>query len=150
MEPSASIIAFIKGFEKCRLKAYMPTKNDRPTLGYGSTGPDIRMGMEWTQAQADARFASDLAKFSAGVSALIGGFATTQGQFDAMVSLAYNIGLANFQKSSVLTNHRAGHYQTAALAFGLWNKQRDGNGNLVVLRGLTTRRDAEAAIYRGA
>lgn len=149
MMPSAKIIAFIKGYEKCRLKAYMPTPNDKPTIGWGSTGPDIKMGMTWTQEQADARFASDLAKFSAGVERLLPGSPpTSQGQFDAMISLAYNIGLANFGSSSVLTNHRAGHYQTAALAFLLWNKQRTPHG-LVVLNGLTKRRVAEAAIYRG-
>lgn len=147
LTPSAKLVAFIQGFEKCRLKAYMPTPNDKPTLGWGSTGPDIVMGMTWTQAQADARFAADLAKFASGVFKALNGAPTTQDQFDAMVSLAYNIGLANFGISSVLSNHRAIHYQTAALAFGLWNKQRDANGVLVVLNGLTKRRKAEAAIY---
>lgn len=148
MTPSPRIIAFIRGYEKCRLKAYMPTPNDKPTIGWGSTGPDIRLGMTWTQAQADARFASDLAAFAAGVVKAIGTARTTQNQFDAMVSLAYNIGLSAFQSSSVLTNHRAIHYATAALAFRLWNKQRDlKTGQLVVLAGLTKRRAAEAAIY---
>lgn len=146
--PSPRIIAFIKEYEKCRLKAYMPTPNDRPTLGWGSTGPDIKMGMTWTQVQADARFTADLAKFGTGVSNLIGNVLTTQGQYDACVSLAYNIGLANFKTSSVLTNHRAGHRQTAAMAFKLWDKQRNKvTGKLEVLRGLVTRRAAEAAIY---
>jgi lysozyme len=149
LTPSTKLVAFIKGFEKCRLKAYMPTPNDKPTLGWGSTGPDITLGMTWTQAQADQRFASDLAKFAAGVFKAINGAPTSQDQFDAMVSLAYNIGLANFGISSVLTNHRGIHYQTAALAFGLWNKQRDAHGVLVVLNGLTKRRKAEAAIYSG-
>ncbi len=67
-----------------------------------------------------------------------------------MVSLAYNIGLGSFLSSSVLTNHKAGHYATAALAFGLWNKQRNKTtGKLEELRGLTARRKAEADIYRG-
>jgi len=149
MTPSAMIIAFIQGFERCRLQAYMPTPNDRPTIGWGTTGPDVRMGLTWTQAQADSRFASDLGKFAAGVTTAIGGAATTQSQFDAMLSLAYNIGIANFSRSSVLTNHKAVHYATAALSFGLWNKQRDRSGNLVVLNGLTRRRAAEAEIYRG-
>lgn len=148
MTPSEMIVAFIKSFEKCRLTAYMPTPNDRPTIGWGSTGPDIKLGMTWTQEQADARFAYDLSIFSLTVLRAVNGTATTQDQFDAMVSLAYNIGGANFKASSVLTNHRAAHYQTAALAFGLWNKQRTPAG-LVVLNGLTKRRAAEAAIYRG-
>lgn len=150
MTPSPRIVGFIKGYEKCRLKAYMPTPNDRPTIGWGSTGPDVKLGVTWTQEQADTRFAADLAKFAAGILALLPGSPPTlQHQFDAMVSLAYNIGLANFKTSSVLTNHRAGHHQTAALAFSLWNKQRDAAGVLQVLGGLTKRRAAEAAIYRG-
>lgn len=149
MTPSTRIIAFIKGYEKCRLRAYMPTPNDRPTIGWGSTGPDIKLGMVWTQAQADARFAADLGKFAEAVRLAVGPAPTTQAQFDAMLSLAYNIGPANFRGSSVLANHKAGRFSTAALAFGLWNKQRDGSGKLAVLNGLTKRRAAEAAIYRG-
>lgn len=144
MTPSPSIEAFIKGFEKLRLKAFLPTPNDVPTIGWGATGSDIRLGMTWTKAQADARFTSDLAKFGAGVSKLVAAFSTTQGQFDALVSLAYNIGLGNLAKSTVLTRHRAGNHQGAAQAFAMWNKQ---NGK--VLPGLTRRRSAEAAIYRG-
>lgn len=148
MTPSASIGAFIKGYEKCRLRAYLPTPNDVPTIGWGSTGADIRLGMTWTQQQADDRFASDLAAFSHGVSGLLGNAPTTQGQYDAMTSLAYNIGMASFAKSSVLLNHKAGHYATAALAFSLWSKQRDkATGELVVLSGLVKRRKAEADIY---
>jgi len=64
MTPSSKCIDFIKSFEQCRLTAYMPTPRDRPTIGWGTTGPDVRMGMTWTQAQADARFARDLADFA--------------------------------------------------------------------------------------
>ena len=80
MTPSTKCADFIKSFEQCRLKAYMPTPNDVPTIGWGSTGPDIRMGMAWTQEQADERFASDLAKFGAKVAGDIGNAPTTQAQ----------------------------------------------------------------------
>lgn len=149
MTPSAKCVDLIKSYEACRLSAYLPTTDDVPTIGWGSTGPDIKLGMTWTQKQADDRFAADLADFSRGVSGLIGHTPTMQSQYDAMVSLAYNIGLANFAKSSVLTNHKAGHYSTAALAFGLWDKQRGRDGVLRVLAGLTRRRASEAALYRG-
>lgn len=148
MEPSKRIKDFIKGFEQCRLTSYLPTPFDKPTIGWGSTGPDIKLGMTWTQKQADERFERDLSTFAKGVAAPLYNAVTNQQQFDAMVSLAYNIGLGNFLHSSVLTNHKAGHFSTAALAFGLWNKQRQGD-KLVVLKGLTKRRAAEAAIYKG-
>jgi len=142
MQPSKQIIAFVKNFEKCKLTAYMPTPNDKPTLGWGSTGPDIKLGMRWTQEQADARFTADANKFAAGVTALLTG-PTRQDQFDAMFSLAYNIGLAAFKGSTVLRKHNAGDYTGAANAFVMWNKQAGK-----VLNGLTRRRLDEAEIYR--
>lgn len=149
MTPSPRIKSFIKGYEKLRLAAYLPTPNDVPTIGYGHT-VGVKLGDTCTPEQADAWFASDMDVFSKGVATAIFGAPTTGGQFDAMVSLAYNIGLAGFLKSSVRTNHVAQHYQTAAMAFALWNKQRDKKtGQLVVVNGLTKRRAAEAAIYRG-
>lgn len=150
MTPSPRCEAFIKSFEKCRLTAYMPTKNDRPTIGWGSTGPDIKLGMTWTQAQADERFAKDLAHFSAGVLRLLKGAPTTQAQFDALVSFAYNVGLdedadtkaEGLGDSTLLRLHRAGDYAGAAAQFKFWNKQKG-----VVLAGLTRRRRDETAMY---
>jgi GH24 family phage-related lysozyme (muramidase) len=144
MTPSAKIIAFIQGYEKCRLDAYMPTKNDRPTIGWGTTGADVKLGMRWTQVQADDRFAADLAKFAAEVTTAIGHAPTTQAQFDALVSFAYNVGLAALNSSTLLKLHKAGENSAAKLQFGRWNKQAG-----VVLNGLTKRRAAEAAIYGG-
>lgn len=144
MTPSAKAIDFIKSFEQCRLSAYMPTKDDVPTIGWGSTGPDIKLGMTWTQAQADERFAADLAKFSAGVSRLVGAAPTTQGQFDALTSFAYNCGLEALKTSTLLRMHKDGEHEHARLQFQRWNKQKGR-----VLNGLTRRRAGEAEMYRG-
>lgn len=144
MTPSQKIIDFIKGFEALRLKAYMPTPNDVPTIGYGSTGPDIRLGITWTQQQADERFEADLARFSAGVAKLLGAAPTTQAQFDALTSFAYNVGLEALKNSTLLRMHRDGEYENARLQFARWNKQAGK-----ALNGLTRRRAGEAAIYRG-
>lgn len=144
MMPSKQCADFIKSFEQCRLKAYMPTPHDVPTIGWGSTGPDIKLGMTWTQQQADDRFAMDLAHFGAKVAADVGASPTTQAQLDALTSLAYNIGTGNFESSTVLRKHKAGDYDGAAAAFALWNKQKGK-----VLNGLVKRRTAEARMYRG-
>lgn len=146
-------IALIHSFEQCKLAAYPDpgSKDGNPwTIGWGSTGPDIRRGTVWTQEQADARFAADLADFSAKVAALVDGVPTNQNQFDAMVCLAYNIGIGStnpalkggLTRSTVLKLHRAGDYLGAARAFLMWNKN-DGQ----VMRGLTRRRLAEADLY---
>jgi len=141
LTPSAKCEAFIKGYEKCRLTAYLPTPKDVPTIGWGSTGPDVKLGMRWTQKKADDRFSSDLKLFASAVSSAVNGIAT-QNQFDAMVSLAYNIGRSAFANSTVARKHRAGDYAGAAEAFKLFNKQKGK-----VLNGLIKRRQAEKEIY---
>jgi GH24 family phage-related lysozyme (muramidase) len=138
-------IDLIHSFEQCRLDAYPDpgSRDGNPwTIGWGSTGPGIQRGTRWTQAQCDERFRQDLAKFAAKVDALLGTTKTTQHQFDAMVSLAYNIGVGALAKSTVLRKHKAGDHVGAARAFLMWNKN-DGKE----MRGLTRRRLAEADLY---
>lgn len=152
-KPSKRCKDFIKLKEQCRLKAYLPTPNDVPTIGWGATGRDIKLGMVWTQAQADDRFERDIAMFAAGVDHLIGPVPTTQGQFDALCSFAYNVGLdddadqiaGGLGDSTLLFKHKTGLWSEAADQFARWNKQ---NGK--VLRGLTIRRAEEAAMYQDA
>lgn len=146
LAPSTKVENFIEGWETCRLNAFKPTPNDVWTCGWGATGPDIGPDTVWTQPEADARFDRDLSRFGAGVWLHLTG-PTSQQQYDAMVSLSYNIGIANFSASTVLRLHNAGDYTGAAANFADWNKQRDDEGELVVLDGLTKRRTAEAAIY---
>lgn len=145
-------LALIQQFEGCakrrpdgRLDAYPdPGSGGDPwTIGWGSTGPDIRKGTIWTQAQADERFETDVQRFASKVDALLGDDPTTPGQFSAMVSLAYNIGLGNFGSSTLLRQHRAGDFAGAAAQFARWDK---ASGK--VLPGLVKRRAAEAELYR--
>jgi len=148
LTPSPAGIALMHEFEGCRLTAYADpgSADGHPwTIGWGSTGPGIAKGVVWTQNQADERFAADLAKFSGKVRDLLDGKPTTQHQFDAMVSLAYNIGVGGFGGSTVLRKHKAGDYKGAQAAFAMWNKN-DGK----VMAGLTRRRAAEAALYGSA
>lgn len=144
--------ALIKSSEGCakrrpdgRFDAYPDpgTGGDPWTIGWGSTGPDIRKGTVWTQAQCDARFEADIDAFSGTVSDLLGDAPTTPGQFSALVCLAYNIGLGKLRSSTLLRMHRAGDYAGAAAQFPRWNKAAGK-----VLPGLVKRRAAEAALYR--
>jgi len=146
MNVDASGERLIKSYEGCKLAAYPDpaTGGDPWTIGYGATGPGIKKGVIWTQAEADARFTQDIAKFAAKVSTLIGATPTTQNQFNAMVSLAYNIGTGNFGNSTLLRLHKAKDYVGAADQFGKWNKAAGR-----VMTGLTRRRAAEAKMYRG-
>lgn len=134
----------IKHYERCRLRAYPdPGTGGAPwTIGWGATGSGIGPGTVWTQAQADARFVADAASRAAQLEKMLGSAPVTQNQFDAMMSLLYNIGSGNFTGSSVLACHRARDYADARKSFALWNK---AGGR--VMNGLVKRRAAEAALY---
>ena len=137
---AVELIALAEG---CRLKAYKCPAGVW-TCGWGET-EGVKPGMEWAQETADKRLCSSLTDYTARVSAMLKDHATPQ-QLGAMVSLAYNIGLGAFAKSTVLRQHNAGNSDAAARAFGLWNKATVG-GVLTPLAGLTARRTSEAALY---
>lgn len=135
-------LEIIKHFEGCKLAAYQDVA-DVWTIGYGDTGPDVKPGLVISQEEAERRLANRLAReFEPGVRAAIEDAPTTQGQFDSMVSLAYNIGVAAFKSSTVARMHKAGNYTAAAEAFLLWVK---AGGK--VLSGLVRRREEEARLY---
>lgn len=139
-------LSLVKPFEGCRLNAYPdPGSGGDPwTIGWGATGKGIARGTIWTQEQADKRLAQDLQLFARGVEGLLGGAATTAQQMGALVSFAYNVGLANLGTSTLLKKHRAGNYAGAAAEFPKWDKAAGR-----VMAGLTKRRAAEAAVYKG-
>jgi lysozyme len=134
-------LALIKKYEGLKLTAYLCPANVW-TIGYGSTGAHVKSGMRITEPEAEALLRKDVARFDAAVSAAAP--TASQGQHDAMVSLAFNIGIGAFQRSTVLRKHKAGDHAGAADSFGMWNK---GGGR--VLNGLVRRRQEEAAMYRG-
>lgn len=136
-------VALIAEFEGCRLKAYRCPAGVW-TCGYGETD-GVTAHTVWTQEYADQRFCEALTERAAAVRELCA-IDPTGNQLSALVSLSYNIGLAGLKGSTVLRCHNRGDEQSAARAFGLWNKARV-NGALVVLAGLTRRRAAEAALY---
>ena len=147
MIPSESIKKKIKTWEGLSLKAYLcPAKV--PTIGYGHTGPDVKIGMTITKDEADALFTKDINAF-AGKVARICPPGLTQNQFDALVSLAYNIGIGGLSKSTLLKQvNKDPNCGSIRNEFMKHNKARVG-GVLKPLRGLTLRRQAEADHYFG-
>ena len=140
----------IKGFEGCVLKAYRCPANVL-TIGYGHTGPDVTKGLLWTQQQADEAFAADVERFERGVSTAVGHaiwceavepYAVEQDRFDALVSLAFNIGMQAFHKSTLLKRLMACDLDGAAEQFTVWNKAK-GKFN----PGLLARRTKEMRIF---
>lgn len=129
----------VKRFEGLRLKAYLcPAKVW--TIGYGSTGSHVKPGMTITAEQAEELLRSDLRRFEDCVAENAPD--STENQFSAMVSFAFNVGEGAFRESTLLRLHRDGRHELAAMQFHRWTR---GGGK--VLPGLVKRRAAEAALY---
>lgn len=146
LELTNSCVQLVERDEGDRLNAYPDpgTGGDPWTIGYGHTGPEVHEGLMITQSQAEMYLEDDLSKFSIGVRKFVGTATCNDNQFSAMVSLAYNVGLGNFERSSVLRFHNAGQYPRAADAFLLWDKAAGR-----VLPGLVRRRHQERELYLG-
>lgn len=133
-------IDLIKRFEGLRLAAYKCPAGVW-TIGYGHTGPDVVPGLAITEPEADKLLASDIQTFSDGVRRLV----TTQvtdNQFAAMVSLAFNIGLGAFGKSTLLRAVNSNDFVAAANEFKRWI-YADGK----IFQGLVARRAAEKTLF---
>ena len=136
---SDSGIKLIKSFEGLELKAYKDIVGV-VTIGYGHT-KTAKMGQVITEQQADQLMRNDLAVFEKGVSELVKSQLTAN-QFDALVSIAYNIGLGNLSKSTLIKKVNAGDYAGASDEFLRWNRA----GGKVV-QGLVNRRRAERNLF---
>ena len=137
-------IELIKRFEGLELQAYQDVAGIW-TIGYGHTGPEVGPGMVITEGQAEQLLIEDLERFERGVSSAVQA-PITQTQFDALVSLAYNIGVAGFSRSTAVKRLNKGDFEGAAEAITWWNKATI-NGRKQPVAGLTRRRAAEAALF---
>lgn len=144
-------VELIKRFEGCArlrtdglVEAYPdPGTGGAPwTIGWGATGPDIDAHTVWSQDQCEARLDLDIARHAREVRRALGNAATTQAQFDALVSFHYNTGAIG--RATLTEKHKNGDFAAAAEQFHRWNK---AGGR--VLKGLVRRRAAEAKMYLG-
>lgn len=139
-------------FEGLRLRAYddlHPLRRIREgspvagtlTIGYGHTGPDVYAGQVVTQGEALALLEKDIDKFAKGVSESVT-VPLNDNERAALVSFAYNVGLANFRRSTLRKKLNRGDREGAAREFRKWRKSKGR-----VLRGLIKRRDAERLLF---
>lgn len=137
-------VDLISSFEDTKLEAYDDGVGVW-TIGIGTTiypnGVKVKKGDVCTLEQAKSYFANDLNRFESSVNNLVK-VPLSQNQFDALVSLVYNIGSGNFGSSTLLKKLNVKDYQGAADQFLVWNK---GGGK--VLKGLVRRREAERALF---
>lgn len=145
MKTSKHGIELIKLHEGHRLVAYPdPASGGEPwTIGYGSTH-GVHPGMRITEAQAEEMLVADLEKFETFINDHVK-VSLTQNQFDALVSLVYNIGMTNFLHSTVLRDLNAGDKTGAANAFLMWDRAAHH-----VVAGLHHRREDEKKLFMSA
>lgn len=138
---SPKMRAMIEAWEGKGLEAYQDSVGVW-TIGFGHTGPDVHPGQTISSEQADALLAADLHKFEMAVLSMVDMAHTTQNQFDALVSFAYNLGSGALAESSLLRYHKQGQYNAAAGEFVKWD-----HAGGQVLAGLLRRRKGEAVVY---
>lgn len=137
----------IKKREGVKLTAYPDPGTGREpwTIGVGHTSaagaPTVYKGMKITAAQADEILSRDLAIFEKAVASSVT-VPLKQNEFDALVSLAFNIGAGAFQRSTLVKELNKGNRYGAANQFLAWDKITVG-GKKKALKGLTNRRKAE-------
>lgn len=144
MKVTAEGLALIRHFEGFRNKAYRDAVGVW-TIGYGHTGmavpPAVSPGMTISDAEGIKILERDVDVFARGVSRSVTA-ALTDPQFSALVSFAYNVGLGNFEKSSVLKAVNAADFAAVPRRLNLWIK---AGGR--ILPGLVKRRAAEGALF---
>lgn len=159
MQLSVNGIEQINQFEGFKSKPYRDSVG-KATIGYGTTyyinadGSRRAVAMTdspvtQTQAHAIKQMVIN-ADFAPAVNLMfadeIAHGKLNQNQFDALISLAYNIGIKGLKGSSVYRNIKACNYRATADSFLAWNKGRI-NGKLTVLKGLTKRRAKERELF---
>ena len=134
----------IKRFEGFRASAYRDAVGVL-TIGYGHTSmagaPIVRVSDVITEAEGAGILARDVEAVAAGVAKVLRR-EISPAQFSALLSFAYNVGLGNFGKSSVLKAVNAGDFEAVPRRLQLWVK---AGGR--VLPGLVKRRAAEAILF---
>lgn len=143
MSPSQNCYDLIKRFESCKLEAYL-CPSGLPTIGWGHTGPDVALGQSITQERADELLVQDVSRFAKEASQAVK-TPLSQGQFDAVVSFAFNC--KGWRGSTLVKLLNEGKADEASLEFPKWVHGRNGQGKPVVLAGLVSRRTAEKTLF---
>ena len=140
MKASTKAIDLIKQFEGCVLTPYKDVGGVW-TVGYGTTGAQVKQGVPWTQAQAEEALQKRVDAISSILTTTIVPI-ITQNQLDALTSLCYNIGQGAFRQSTCLRFMNQRQFAAAADQFLKWD-----HVNGVVVPGLLNRRQAERALF---
>ena len=133
---SASALVGIAVHEGYRESAYRPVPGDVPTIGFGTT-EGVKMGDRTDPVQALTRKLADVRKFEGALRTCVK-VPLHQHEYDAFLSLAYNIGSGAFCASTLVRKLNGGDYAGACAEILRWDKFQGQP-----LRGLTLRRQNE-------
>ena len=118
-------LAALEAREARRLKAYLCSEGV-PTIGVGHTSaagaPHVTLGMTITDAECSAIFARDIVKYERPIDRALTNPHVDDHEFDALVSIAFNVGAESFAKSTAIRLLNAGDRAGAAKAIMLWKK----------------------------
>ena len=154
-----ALVTGVATYEGWSPVAYVPIKDDVLTLGYGSTmhpnGEPIKLGDKIDRKTANLYLQHDLDKFKQGISKCVSA-PLSQNEFNAYLSLSYNIGSSAFCSSSIPYKLNHGQYKEACITILAFNKMRDTSKpkvrnpktgvmqyQLKVIKGLDSRRKSE-------
>ena len=141
-------VGLIAGYEGFSSTAYLPTPDDVPTIGYGQTqyadGSKVQMGDTISKAEAQRQLQIITRQKYADALGKCVKVPLSQNEYDAYVSLAYNIGTGAFCGSTLVKKLNAGDYAGACSQILRWNKQKGK-----VLKGLDIRRRKEYKLCLG-
>lgn len=148
LQPSKTALRLITSFEGLSLKAYRDSVGIL-TAGYGHIGPDVTEGMQITLKQADDWLAEDIAEAWDIVRTSVQ-VPLTQGEADALTSIAFNIGRVPRSMLAALNgglSDKGEAYSPGSYGSALKQFVRNCRAGGVPLRGLYRRRLAEACVY---
>lgn len=142
MKISINGINIIKKFEGFSSKSYLcPGKIW--TIGYGHTGKEVAPNMYITRDEAEGVLLNDSERFEDCITDIVSpSIQLNQNQFDALVSLAYNIGVQAIKNSTLIKELNSGDYKDAANHFSDWTLVKGK-----VIAGLTQRRFIEKKLF---
>ena len=133
---SATALVAIALHEGYKSEAYIPVAGDVPTIGFGTT-KGVKPGDKITPTQALSRAMADIQQYEGAVKQCVT-VPLTQNEYDAYISLSYNIGTSAFCRSSLVKKLNAQEYTEACKEILRWNKFQGKE-----LPGLSKRRQEE-------
>lgn len=144
MDDLSKAIQLIKEFEGLELEAYLCPAGV-PTIGYGATGSDIKLGAKWTKQQAENDLLIRVRKIADQVNSILL-YKLSDDEVCALISFVYNLGIGSLKGSTLLKILNSECDNSPSMEFLKWDKARV-NGKLQPLNGLRSRRIAEMMLF---